>query len=106
MHPALPEDPGHEIFKRDFDRGTGLFGVVLHPVKRQALARMLEGMTYFQMGYSWGGFESLLIPQHPLSERSATPWIEDGTLLRVSAGLEAIDHLIEDLAQGLDRLAG
>jgi cystathionine beta-lyase len=106
LHPALPEDPGHEIFKRDFDRGTGLFGVVLHPVKRQALARMLEGMTYFQMGYSWGGFESLLIPQHPLSERSVTPWIEDGTLLRVSVGLEAIDHLVEDLAQGLDRLAG
>ena len=106
LHPALPEDPGHEIFKRDFDRGTGLFGVVLHPVKRQALARMLEGMTYFQMGYSWGGFESLLIPQHPLTERSATPWNEDGTLLRVSVGLEAVDHLVQDLASGLDRLAG
>ncbi|RPG13960.1 MAG: cystathionine beta-lyase [Phycisphaera sp. TMED9] len=104
LHPALPEDPGHAIFKRDFDRATGLFGVVLHPVDRASLARMLEGMAIFEMGYSWGGFESLLIPQHPLSERSVTPWTEDGTLLRVSVGLESVEHLTQDLADGLDRL--
>ena len=68
------------------------------------LARMLEGMRIFEMGYSWGGFESLIIPQHPLSERTAVPFTESGTLLRLSIGLEATEHLAEDLADGLARL--
>jgi cystathionine beta-lyase len=104
LHPGLPEDPGHAIFKRDFDRGSGLFGILLHPVDVDSLARMLEGMRHFSLGYSWGGFESLLIPQHPLTERTATPWTETGTLLRASIGLESTEHLIADLADGLDRL--
>lgn len=104
LHPGLPEDPGHLIFKRDFDRGSGLFGILLHPVDATSLARMLEGMRHFSLGYSWGGFESLLIPQHPLTERTATPWTESGTLLRASIGLESTDDLIADLADGLDRL--
>ena len=65
---------------------------------------MLEGMQVFDMGYSWGGFESLVIPQHPLSERTAVPFAETGTLLRVSVGLESTEDLAEDLAAGLERL--
>lgn len=104
LHPGLQGAPGHEIFRRDFDRGTGVFGVVLHPVDRDALRRMIEPMRIFELGYSWGGFESLLIPQHPLTERSAVPWTETGTLLRISIGLEHPEHLARDLAEGLDRL--
>ena len=104
LHPGLEGAPGHPIHRRDFDRSTGVFGVVLHPVEREALRRMIEPMKIFQMGYSWGGFESLIIPQHPLTERSAVPWTEDGTLLRISVGLEDPEHLARDLAEGLDRL--
>ncbi len=104
LHPGLEGAPGNDIFQRDFDRGTGVFGVVLHPVDRAALRRMIEPMKVFEMGYSWGGFESLIIPQHPLTERSAVPWTEDGTLLRISIGLEHAEHLARDLAEGLDRL--
>ena len=104
LHPGLPADPGHAIFERDFDRGSGLFGILLHPVDTKSLARMLEGMRYFSLGYSWGGFESLLIPQHPLTERTATPWTEEGTLLRASIGLESVDDLLKDLTDGLERL--
>ena len=104
LHPALDGDPGNAIFRRDFDRGCGVFGVLLHEVERPMLARMLEGMRIFEMGYSWGGFESLIIPQHPLSERTAVPFTESGTLLRLSIGLEATEHLAEDLADGLARL--
>lgn len=104
LHPALDGDPGNAIFRRDFDRGCGVFGVLLHEVERPVLARMLEGMRIFEMGYSWGGFESLIIPQHPLSERTAVPFTESGTLLRLSIGLEATEHLAEDLADGLARL--
>ncbi len=105
LHPALPGDPGHDLFQRDFDLACGTFGVLLHEVERDALARMLEGMRIFEMGYSWGGFESLVIPQHPLSERTAAPFEESGTLLRLSIGLEDPAMLVEDLADGLDRLA-
>ena len=104
LHPALDGDPGNTIFRRDFDRACGVFGVLLHEVDRPALARMLEGMQVFEMGYSWGGFESLVIPQHPLSERTAVPFAETGTLLRVSVGLESTEDLAEDLAAGLERL--
>ena len=104
LHPALDGDPGNAIFRRDFDRGCGVFGVLLHEVDRPALARMLEGMRIFDLGYSWGGFESLIIPQHPLSERTAVPFEESGTLLRLSIGLESAEQLVEDLADGLARL--
>lgn len=104
LHPALDGDPGNALFRRDFDRGCGVFGVLLHDVDEPSLARMLEGMRIFEMGYSWGGFESLLIPQHPLSERTAVPLEETGTLLRISVGLESTDDLAQDLADGLERL--
>ena len=104
LHPALDGDPGNAIFRRDFDRGCGVFGMLLHEVDETSLARMLEGMRIFEMGYSWGGFESLLIPQHPLSERTAVPFAESGTLLRISVGLESTEDLARDLADGLDRL--
>ena len=65
LYPALQSDPGHAIFSRDFDRATGLFGVVLNSEDPAATRRMVEGCTHFRLGYSWGGFESLLIPLHP-----------------------------------------
>jgi cystathionine beta-lyase len=104
LHPALPDDPGHAIWKRDFKGSSGLFGVLLKPFGKNAVAAMLDGMTLFKMGASWGGYESLILPQNPRAIRSATRWEADGPLLRLHVGLEDPEDLIADLEAGLDRL--
>jgi cysteine-S-conjugate beta-lyase len=104
LHPALPGDPGHALWKRDFKGASGLFSYVLKPVSRPALAAMLDGMKLFGMGYSWGGFESLMLPAHPEGIRTARPWTEKGILMRVHAGLEDPADLIADLEAGFVRL--
>lgn len=105
LHPARVDDPGHALWKRDFTGSSGLFAVMLKPVPRVALAAMLDGLDLFGLGYSWGGFESLIIPAHPERIRTATRWDEPGTLLRLHVGLESLDDLKSDLAAGFDRLA-
>ncbi len=104
MHPALPRDPGHGLWRRDFSGASGLFGFVLRPARREALAAMLNGMRYFGMGYSWGGYESLLIPTYPRKYRTATTWEPGGQTLRIHVGLEDPEDLTADLAAGLERL--
>ncbi|MGF1474492.1 MAG: cystathionine beta-lyase [Geminicoccaceae bacterium] len=103
MHPALPHDPGHAIWKRDFSGSSGLFGLVLKPCSEEALAAMLDGLALFGMGYSWGGFESLLIPTKPV--RTATSWEPAGPSLRMHVGLEEVEDLKVDLTKGFARLA-
>lgn len=104
MHPALPGDPGHAIWKRDFAGACGLFGLVLHPVSLRAVDEMLDHLELYGMGYSWGGFESLIIPTDPGSIRTATQWTDPGPALRIHAGLEDLDDLIADLDAGFARL--
>jgi cystathionine beta-lyase len=67
---------------------------------------MLDGMEIFAMGFSWGGFESLMIPANPTSIRTATEWQATGPLLRLHAGQEDPDDLIADLEAGFARLGG
>ncbi|MCG8546889.1 MAG: PLP-dependent transferase, partial [Alphaproteobacteria bacterium] len=104
LYPAWPNDPGHEIWKRDFHGATGLFGVVLKPASKKAVAALVDGMTYFRIGASWGGYESLMIPSYPTRSFATPPWSERGPLLRLHAGLEDPRDLIEDLEKGLGRL--
>jgi len=105
LHPAFPECPGHEIWKRDHGNfSCGLFSILLKPYPRPALAAMLDNLEHFGMGYSWGGYESLIIPFNPKPIRTANPWTYDGLCLRISVGLEHIDDLIEDLEKGFERL--
>ncbi|MFQ5985481.1 MAG: cystathionine beta-lyase [Alphaproteobacteria bacterium] len=104
MHPALPDDPGHALWKRDFTGASGLFGVVLKPCSENAVAAMLDGMELFGMGWSWGGYESLMVPVNPAKWRTATRWTARGPTLRIHAGLEDSDDLIADLERGLERL--
>lgn len=104
MHPALPDDPGHELWKRDFSGASGLFGVVLHTESEEAVAAMIDGLRWFGIGASWGGFESLAIPAWPGKNRTATSWDEPGMVLRISIGLEDPQDLIDDLEAGLERL--
>ncbi|MCG9552975.1 cystathionine beta-lyase [Vibrio sp. Isolate31] len=105
-HPALESCPGHEFFNRDFTGGNGLFSFVLKNSNTQATTALLDGMKHFSMGYSWGGFESLILANEPSSFNSlrtvANPNF-DGTLIRVHIGLEDVDDLIADLEAGLDR---
>jgi cystathionine beta-lyase len=98
LHPALEEDPGHAIWKRDFGGATGLFGVVLAPLPKPALAAFIDGLELFGIGYSWGGYESLIVPAH--AQRTVRPFPADGPLLRIHAGLEDAGDLIADLEKG------
>ncbi len=104
LYPPHPSSAGHDIWKRDFTGGSGLMGVVLKPVSDAAVASMLDGLELYGMGASWGGFESLILPANPSSNRTAAPWTEPGQLLRIHVGLEHIDDLTADLGAGLDRL--
>jgi cystathionine beta-lyase len=105
LYPALPSDPGHALWRRDFHCASGLFGVVLQPVSRDAIARMLDGLRLFGMGWSWGGFESLIVPTWPERARTVTRWNPGGPSLRLHIGLEDPQDLIADLAEGFARLA-
>jgi cystathionine beta-lyase len=102
LYPALPEDPGYKLWKRDFSGASGLFGVVFKPTSHAAIAAMLDHMELFGMGWSWGGYESLIVPAH--INRTARPFVAEGPVLRIHAGLEAVEDLIADLAAGLKRL--
>jgi cystathionine beta-lyase len=106
IHPALPGSRGHELWKRDFAGASSLFGVVLNPVAKERIDAMLDGMRLFGMGWSWGGFESLVIPIYPERVRTASRWEAGGPSLRLYIGLEDPDDLIADLTDGFARLAG
>lgn len=97
-HPALPECPGHAIWKRDFTGASGLFSFI-HKGDPATAAAFVDALDLFGIGYSWGGFESLALPVQPEKYRSAVAWEKDGTLIRLQIGLEDTDDLIADLSQ-------
>jgi cystathionine beta-lyase len=105
LHPGLPEDPGHAIWRRDFTGASGLFSVVLKPVSDRAVHAFMDELALFGMGFSWGGFESLVIIFDCSSYRTATKWMSEGPTLRFHIGLEDPDDLTGDLARGFDALA-
>ncbi len=105
LHPGLPGDPGHELWRRDFTGSTGLFGVVFKPCSRAALVAMVDGFELFGLGASWGGYESLVLPSDMSTVRSAAARQTTGPTVRFHAGLEDVRDLIADLAAGLDRMA-
>lgn len=102
LHPGLESDPGHAIWKRDFTGASGLFSIVLKPAPQKAVDAFLDALTLFGMGYSWGGFESLVIPFDCSTYRTATTWAPGGPALRFHIGLESLDDLKADLAAGFE----
>jgi len=104
LHPGLETDPGHAIWKRDFTGASGLFSIVLKPVPQKAVDALLDAVTLFGMGYSWGGFESLIIPFDCEGYRTATKWSPGGPTLRLHIGLENVDDLKADLDRGFAAL--
>lgn len=101
MHPALPGDPGHAIWKRDFLGASGLFSFVLNTEDQRVTSAFFGALKHFGIGLSWGGFESLALPIGK-PKRSASTWAHGGTLIRIHAGLEAPQDLIADLRAALD----
>ncbi len=105
LYPALPEDPGHALWKRDFLGASGLLGVILKKkYSKEDAARMLDALDLFSLGYSWGGFESLAVPTFPETLRSATSW-QQGPSIRLHVGLEDTADLTADLEQALRKLS-
>jgi cystathionine beta-lyase len=99
LHPALPDSPDHALWRRDFTGACGLFGVVLRAAPARAVDALLDSLTLFGLGFSWGGFESLAISCDPqLHQRQHSPKF-DGPLIRLHVGLEEPDDLIDDLAR-------
>ncbi len=104
MHPGLPEDPGHALWKRDFTGCSSLFAIEFAPVSMKAVAAMLDGLTLFGMGASWGGYESLVLPFDCRPYRTATTPSFEGPTVRLHIGLEDLDDLKADLDAGFARL--
>lgn len=102
LHPALESDPGHAIWKRDFTGASGLFSIVLKPAPQRAVDALLDAVKLFGMGYSWGGFESLIIPFDCAPYRTATTWAPGGPTLRLHIGLEDVEDLKADLERGFE----
>ncbi len=100
LHPALPDHPGHAIWKRDFLGSSGLFSIILQAAPEAAIEAMLDELQLFGLGYSWGGFESLIIPFDCRSYRTATQWNPPGPSLRLQVGLEDLGDLKQDLERG------
>jgi cystathionine beta-lyase len=102
-HPALPGAPGHELWRRDFTGATGVFSFVLEEDNETAITAFVEGMRHFKLGFSWGGFESLVMFYRHLPRiRTAAPWTA-GPVIRLQVGLEDVDDLIADLADAFAR---
>jgi cysteine-S-conjugate beta-lyase len=101
LHPALPGNPGHAIFLRDFTGACGLFGVVFKPeFSARAVVEMIDALQLFGIGASWGGYESLVLPTTGTIRRSEGTGVFEGEMARFHVGLESVDDLIEDLERG------
>lgn len=103
LFPALDDNPGYSLWKRDFKGASSLFSIVLQPAPSHAVEALLDGMKLFGLGYSWGGYESLAVPFDCSPYRTATQWTPGGACIRLYIGLEDIDDLIADLDAGLTR---
>ncbi|MDP1736726.1 MAG: cystathionine beta-lyase [Caulobacter sp.] len=106
LHPALPGAPGHDLWARDYSGACGLFGFVLRPGTPEKVEALLDALTLFGLGFSWGGFESLAISCDPQLKKRIIPIDHGGPLMRLHVGLESPDDLIADLRQALDVYGG
>ncbi len=103
LYPALASDPGHALWKRDFSGASGLLGIIFHETSDAAMAALIDGLELFGLGFSWGGFESLVAPLAPAGARTAVAWRDPQPGVRLHIGLEDPEDLIADLAKGFTR---
>ncbi|MCB1487710.1 MAG: cystathionine beta-lyase [Bauldia sp.] len=105
LHPGLPGDPGHALWKRDMDGASGLFAIILDGWALADARAFVDGLELFGIGASWGGFESLAIIADPGRYRTASTWNPEGPLIRLHIGLEDPDDLVADLEASFARVA-
>jgi cystathionine beta-lyase len=101
LYPALEGNRDHALWRRDFTGACGLFGVVLKPAAKTQVDALLNGRKHFGIGFSWGGYESLIVPS--AIHRTVAPFAAEGPLIRIHAGLEDAGDLIADLTEGFER---
>ena len=106
LYPALPNHSGYKIWKRDFLGASGLFAITLKNTKKSLVNKMLNNLKLFNMGYSWGGYESLILPIEPEKLRDTYKWKNDCGTLRIHVGLEDPADLINDLKDNFKILKG
>ena len=97
LHPALPKNENYDLYCKFFSGSTGLFSFILKETSKIKIYKMVDKLKIFKLGFSWGGYESLILPVFPKSERKIAKWNEKGVLLRIHVGLEDVDDLINDL---------
>ena len=103
LYPPRPDHPDHAIWARDYTGASGLFSIFLKPCPKPAVCALLDTLRLFGIGYSWGGYESLITPVYPEKVRSAVPWQDPRPLIRIHTGLEDVDDLIQDFDQGFQK---
>ena len=103
LYPPRSDHPDHAIWARDYSGASGLFAIFLKPCPKEAVAVLLNSLSLFGIGYSWGGYESLITPVYPHKIRSAVPWDDPRPLIRIHVGLEDIADLIDDFEQGFQK---
>lgn len=102
-YPGLPRNAHHKMWKKYYRGANGLLSFLLKPASKKAVAAFCDGLEFFPIGSSWGGYESLMQPQYLKSARTAVPWEEKGQMLRIHVGLEDVEDLIADLEAGFKR---
>ena len=106
LYPALASDPGHAIWKRDFEGAASLFSFVMNGANKKQIATFVNALKLFGIGSSWGGYESLVTAPNIAPLRTATRWAAEGPVIRLHIGLEDTEDLIADLEQGFAKMAG
>lgn len=106
LYPALPSHPGHALFKRDLKGASGLFAFELKNATEAKVGVFIDALEHFGIGYSWGGYESLIIAYQPGKLRTETQWDKESWLIRIHVGLEDIDDLIADLDNAFKAIEG
>jgi cysteine-S-conjugate beta-lyase len=102
--PALPEHPGHDLWRRDFTGACGLFSVEFKGCSNDQVERFVDALQLFGLGSSWGGFESLVLPENVAAVRTVADWSKHGPIVRFHAGMEEPADLIADLEQAISNL--
>ena len=106
LHPALKSFPHHALFKRDFTGSSGLFAFVMHKTDEQTIERFINNLQLFGIGFSWGGFESLVMPclKDNLQRYCNSYIAPDDMVIRLHIGLEDSGDLINDLANAFSTM--
>ena len=104
LYPALPDDPGYELWKRDFTGASGLFSFVIKDKTPEQCGAFLNALEIHGLGYSWGGYDSLAVMPR-FNDRIVAHGPQDGTAIRIQVGLENVEDLIADIERGLNAIA-